>query len=207
MGISACNQRRDRGYSRKKGGGGSIFRWISRLVILPRLTEARPREQPLRSPNRITPRGWCMIVPAKKLNVHLINRVGGSDCVRGGKGSEKVGWTMPVVEWCVYMYIYIYIVGNSTYHTFRFSSEIHRPAGSPCSRCFSTRSRSYSFDHTFRKSLKPFSTLHRWNRATSRPNFTILKLTFLRLQIYPSRRIHTRYIFPNPKEKKIVRIG
>lgn len=42
-----------------------------------------------------------MIVPAKKLNVHLINRVGGSDCVRGGKGSEKVGWTMPVVEWYI----------------------------------------------------------------------------------------------------------
>lgn len=67
------------------GGRDAIFRWISRLVILPRLWKrARPSD-----PNRITPRGWCMIVPTKKLNVHLINRVGSSDCAHGGARGRK----------------------------------------------------------------------------------------------------------------------
>lgn len=30
-----------------------------------------------------------MIVPTKKLNVHLINRVGGSDCAPAEKGERK----------------------------------------------------------------------------------------------------------------------
>lgn len=110
-----------------RGGGGgregrdAIFRWISRLVILPRLWKrARPSD-----PNRITPRGWCMIVPTKKLNVHLINRVGSSDCARGrAKGRKWKGRLATTV--CRQLYSV-----NSTYRAFRFSSEIQRPAGRP----------------------------------------------------------------------------
>lgn len=68
-----------------------------------------------------------MTVPTKKLNVHLINRVGSSDCAHCGgrkgrreEGSEKVGAPrQPVVP------------PNATYRAFRFSSEIQRPAGRP----------------------------------------------------------------------------
>lgn len=55
---------------------------------------------------------------------------------------------------------------NSTYRAFRFSSEIQRPAGQPA-RSVVPRWRSRSFDHTFRKSLKPFSTFDSAEKTVS----------------------------------------
>lgn len=68
------------------------------------------------------------------------------------EGSEKVGSVWTVLQPCAISYS-----ANSTYRAFRFSSEIQRPAGRPALGG-SALERSRSFDHTFRKSLKPFST-------------------------------------------------
>lgn len=158
MAIPGCNT--EHGYScQKEGRGGgkerhTIFRWISRLIILPRLRKrARPSD-----PNRITPRGWCMIVPTKKLNVHLINRVCSSDCVRGRARRRK--WKGRLDR------IVLYGANPRPIAPFDFSPKFSVPRDNQHSAV--PRWRSRSFDHTFCKSLKPFSTFEsRWEECVT----------------------------------------